>query len=82
MQQRGQRKVMVKHPYGAVLVLLWLWLTFWIFQFLFQVGIEGESMHAFMASSFENLQSEMFQILVAAWVFKHFLWKGSPESKE
>lgn len=30
----------------------------------------------------ENWQSEILQIMVAAWVFKHFLWTGSPESKD
>ncbi len=31
---------------------------------------------------FENMQSEVWQIFIAAYVFKHYFWKGTPESKE
>jgi predicted acyltransferase len=30
----------------------------------------------------ENIQSEIFQVWLAALVFKHLRWPGSPESKE
>lgn len=30
----------------------------------------------------ENNASEMFQVIVAAWVFKHYLYTGSPESRD
>ncbi len=68
--------------YGAAVVLTALWLSFWVLQWVFQVRFEGETANQFLASSFENLQSEMFQIIVAAWVFKHLLWTGAPESKD
>lgn len=30
----------------------------------------------------ENNASEMFQVVVAAWAFKHLLYTGSPESRD
>jgi hypothetical protein len=43
---------------------------------------EADFWEEFGQSTLENWQSEFLQVLAAAWVFKRFLWKGSPESKE
>jgi len=81
--------------YGAAYVLVALWLTFWVlhavfaYHLAFQEAIEHQQafeMRAFwiefFKDTFENNQSEMLQVLAAAWVFKHFLWRGTPESKD
>ncbi|MDP9476548.1 MAG: hypothetical protein M3R38_12845 [Actinomycetota bacterium] len=36
----------------------------------------------FLDRVFENLQSEAWQVVLAAWVFKHFFYEGAPDSKE
>jgi hypothetical protein len=81
--------------YGATLVLAVLWLAFVAGHFVagWHAYVEEQTAHyrepAFAdyliqwgRDTLENIQSEVFQIILAAWTFKHFLWKGSPESKE
>ncbi len=77
-----------RHPLGAAIVLIGLWLALlglhgWL-EFVTRLysqdqvpwGIE------WARAAVENLQSEVWQVALAAWVFKHFLWRGSPESKD
>lgn len=84
----------IKH-YTAPIVLAVLWLGFWAGHawFSYRHALHDSSTHMqpfeagefwveWAKDSFENNQSEMLQVLVAAWVFKHFLWEGSPESKD
>lgn len=81
--------------YSAALVLTGLWLGFWALHAWFswrhgvvearehgQVFDAGQFWLKWLEGTFENNQSEMLQVMVAAWVFKHFFWQGSPESKE
>jgi len=86
----------VKRPnYSAAYLLVALWLIFWVlhgvfaYHLAFQEAIEHQQAFEyrqfwieFAKDTFENNQSEMLQIIVAAWVFKHLLWTGSPESKD
>lgn len=83
--------------YSVAYVLLALFLAFWGGQFITEwwVYVEEAKTHGetadfwgrdfwtqFGQSTLENWQSEVLQVMIAAWVFKHFFWKGSPESKE
>lgn len=81
--------------YGAAYVLIALWLTFWGLHayFAYRHALYDATTHMepfnerqfwveWAKDTFENNQSEMLQVMVAAWVFKHFLWTGTPESKD
>jgi hypothetical protein len=77
------------HPLGAAVILVSLWLVLLALYYASEWGCEtfwGPHVVPWWAEAtrgtFENLQSEAWQVAVAAWVFKHFYWRGSPESKE
>jgi hypothetical protein len=42
----------------------------------------GDYLWLYFNRVFENLQSEAWQVVLAAWVFSIFRWKGTPDSKE
>ncbi len=71
---------------GIFLILLWFFLLFthagleyWVDQYPeHEIPWELE----FARGVFENLQSEDWQIWLAALCFAHYVWKGTPESKE
>lgn len=81
--------------YGAAIVLAIFFfgswagqaLTFW-HEFVLEQAMHhapvvlSDYLYQFGARTFENWQSEFLQVMAAAWVFKHFFWQGSPESKE
>lgn len=80
---------------SAVIVLGALWLFWLAVQFVTGVtesrheALEhgqqfawSEFLPDFLNKVSENNASEMFQVIVAAWVFKHFLYTGSPESRD
>ncbi len=47
-----------------------------------QPVLVSEFLVTFTRATLENWQSEFLQIITAAWVFKHFFWTGTPESKD
>lgn len=75
--------------YSAAFILIGLWLLLLgghgYFEYLTDAHLSHEHEHwglEWVRSALENLQSEVWQVALAAWVFKHFYWKGSPESKD
>lgn len=66
-----------------VLFLVWClcygfyWYSLWRFS-LYPDSLWWEG----QTGTWENNQSEVAQIMLAAWVFKHFVYVGSPESKD
>lgn len=86
---------MWRYRYGAAVVLATMFLLSWIGQFYTGwvdflntqhdhnvAAYMSDYMWEFGSKTLENWQSEFLQVLAAAWVFKRFFWKGSPESKE
>jgi hypothetical protein len=74
--------------YSAAIVLLGLWVLLLAAHGMLEYTVSTEP-HAtppwaleWARAAVENLQSEVWQVALAAWVFKHFFWKGSPESKD
>lgn len=74
--------------YSAAIILIGLWLALLGMDALTTYVASTYPEHdipwtiEWLEGVFENLQSEAWQVAVAAWVFKHFFWKGSPESKD
>lgn len=77
-----------KHPYGAAIVLVGLWLVLLAGYYGTHVWLDtyphGDepTWLDWLDGTLENLQSEAWQVAIAAWVFKHFFWKGSPEAQD
>lgn len=61
--------------WGAVYVLVLLFLGSWAGQYVSQVLVEGEEFSAFVASTFENWQSEFLQLAVQCLIVQS-LWAG------
>jgi NTP pyrophosphatase (non-canonical NTP hydrolase) len=81
--------------WGAIYILIILFLGSWLGQFLTQLSVEkadavehGQSfewpafLHQFLASTFENWQSEFLQLLWQVVGLTWLLYVGSPQSKE
>jgi hypothetical protein len=81
--------------YRAAIILWTLFLLAWGGHFYTEYldFIQDEEQHrqpfqsveffiTFTRATLENWQSEFLQIITAAWVFKHFFWKGTPESQD
>lgn len=71
-----------KHPKGAAIILVSLALLLNTTHLVIQVLWVGDPFNEWARDTVENLQSEVWQIALAAWVFAHFYWRGSPESKD
>lgn len=73
------------HAYGALLVLLVLWILNWTaYAFcLWQFTLHPNSYSwEFLAGTFENNQSEVFQVWMTGVVLSWFIWKGNPDAKQ
>ncbi len=78
-----------RHAKGALIVIISVWLVLtaayagmhWLMETAWPHGEEPWTI-SFLDGFFENLQSEAWQVGFAAYVFKHFVYRGSPESKE
>lgn len=74
--------------YSAAIVLASLWILLLLAHGVFEHAVASYPQHdvpwglEWARAAFENLQSEAWQVLIAAWIFKRFFWKGSPESKD
>lgn len=78
-----------KHAKGAAIVIVSVWLVLLAAHGVLEYSLDTHVTHghehwglAWATHTFENLQSEAWQVGFAAWVFTHFIWRGSPESKE
>ncbi len=77
-----------RHAKGAFIVIVAVWLVFtaayaglhYLMETVWEHGQEPWTI-SFLDGFFENLQSEAWQVGFAAYVFKHFVYEGSPESK-
>lgn len=69
--------------YSAAIALVVLALALNVAHFVFEVALEPEpgTWLYWANATFENLQSEAWQIALAAFIFKHLRWSGAPESK-
>lgn len=71
----------------AAWALWWLWAVTLAFYVISEYMLAEKSPHnppTWLESTngiLENLQSEVIQIWIAALIFKHLRWPGSPESK-
>lgn len=81
--------ILWRNALGAAVVLIALWLALLGLHGWLEYVVDAHFSHAhqhwgweWARAAVENLQSEVWQVALAAWVFKHFLWQGSPESKE
>jgi hypothetical protein len=75
MRRSGKRSYAAGFP-AAATALFFLWvatLTWYVWTELLQQSSNGIA---------ENIQSEVIQVWLAALIFKHLNWPGSPESKE
>jgi hypothetical protein len=74
----------VLRQYSAAVFFVGMALSFNVLHFYMEVVVSPDSgtVGYWLNTTAENLQSEMWQVAAAAWAFKHFRWKGSPESKE
>jgi hypothetical protein len=86
------------HDHLLSLVLLVLFLLSWVGQLVFQywhevdeARLHGESlesavsadfMHSFLASTFENWQSEFLQLLTFVVLATYLIHRGSPQSRD
>ncbi len=70
--------------YSAAIVLTAIALAFNATHLVTEVvlGAEPNTFLYWINTTAENLQSEAWQVALAAWVFKHFRWIGTPESKD
>ncbi len=70
--------------YAAPLILVALALFFNALHFYLEVIVEVKSGTAgyWLNTTAENLQSEAWQVALAAWVFKHYRWLGTPDENE
>lgn len=68
--------------YSAAIVLTSIALTFNVIHFITEVviGVDPGTFGYWINTTAENLQSEAWQVALAAWVFKHFRWIGTPET--
>ena len=70
--------------YWAACVLMVLALFFNGLHWYLEVAIapeQGTSAY-WLNTTVENLQSEMWQVVAAAFVFQHWKWEDSPEANE
>lgn len=69
--------------YSAAVILVVIALLFNITHFVTEVVLKAEpnTVLYWVNTTAENLQSEAWQVALAAWVFKHFRWQGSPEAE-
>jgi|SRR3954452_22593718 hypothetical protein len=88
MRRSGKRSYAAGFP-AAATALFFLWvatLTWYVWTELLQQGYRHmENIPLWLQSSngiAENIQSEVIQVWLAALIFKHLNWPGSPESKE
>ncbi len=70
--------------YSAAILFASLGLFFNGIHFLTEVvyKVESNTFGYWLNTTAENLQSECWQVALAAWGFKHFRWKGTPDEKE
>jgi hypothetical protein len=68
--------------WGAAWLLGVFWILSWFLQFIFQVGASGEDMGQFLASTFENWQSEFLQLLVQFILLESFVSRKLARAKE
>lgn len=70
--------------YSAAIVLTAIALTFNAVHYITEVviGVDQGTFGYWLNTTAENLQSEVWQVTLAAWIFKHFHWIGTPESKD
>ena len=71
--------------WGAAWLLLGLWASSWAVHWWAEVRVGGATWDVFVASTFENLQSEWMQLLVQAVMLlalKHVLFKADAEDME
>jgi len=80
--------VLWKHAKGAFIVIMATWVVLTIMYYGSEYAVEalwGPHSVPWWAEAtrglLENLQSEAWQVGFAAWIFKHFVYEGSPESK-
>jgi hypothetical protein len=80
--------ILWRHAKGAFIVIMGTWIVLTAMYFGMHYWVDtyphGEEPWLLEALDgfFENLQSEAWQVGFAAWAFKHFIYEGSPESKE
>ncbi len=70
--------------YSAAFVLVGIALLFNVTHLVTEVVLQAEP-NTFLYwanTTAENLQSEAWQVALAAFVFKHFRWVGTPEDKD
>lgn len=77
-----------RHAKGAALIIFGVWLVLLAAHGILEWKYDAHLTHGhdhwgltWVNHVAENLQSEAWQVGFAAWVFTHFLWKDSPESK-
>ncbi len=82
------RHIFLEHAKGALIVIFVTWLVLTVAYAGFHYAMETLWEHgqepwtvSFLDGFFENLQSEAAQVGFMVYVFKHFRYEGSPESK-
>ncbi len=70
--------------YSAAFVLVGIALLFNLTHLITEVVLQAEpnTLLYWVNTTAENLQSEAWQVALAAFVFKHFRWVGTPEDKD
>lgn len=70
--------------YTAPLILVSLALFFNALHLYLEVVVNPQQGTAgyWLNTTAENLQSECWQVALAAWLFKHFRWQGTPDERE
>ena len=70
--------------YPAALILTAMALFFNALHYYMEVEVQAQpgSPAYWWTTTSENLQSELWQIVVAAFVFEHWRWARSPEANE
>ncbi len=70
--------------YSAAFVLVAIALLFNVTHFVTEVvlQVEPNTFLYWVNTTAENLQSEAWQVALAAFVFKHFRWVGTPEDED
>lgn len=82
------RHILWHHAKGALILIAVAWVVLTLIDMGFVAWADSYPKEELVPWAvewaqgwFENLQSEAWQVGFAAYVFKHFLYKGSPESK-
>jgi hypothetical protein len=69
-----------KYAAAGVLVTLALFFNWLHWYTEVVLKVQQNTTGYFLNTTAENLQSECWQVALAAWAFKHFKWIGTPDA--